>query len=81
MTDERQDIAERLRATAETALPSTTGFTRLSNRAAEVLSEAADEIERLRKELAAQPAEPAPDGASVPTASGNGTHTQLRFAP
>jgi hypothetical protein len=81
MTDEQQDIVERLRATAEAALPSTTGFTRLSDRAAEVLSEAADEIERLRQELAAQPAEPAPDGASVPTASGSGTHPELRSAP
>jgi hypothetical protein len=81
MTDEQQDIVERLRATAETALPSTTGFTRLSDRAAKVLSEAADEIERLRKERVAQPAEPAPDGASASTASGNGTHTELRFAP
>jgi hypothetical protein len=53
MTDEQKDIVERLRATAESALPSTTGFTRLSDPAAKVLSEAADEIERLRKELAA----------------------------
>jgi hypothetical protein len=81
MTDEQQDIVERLRATAETALPSTTGFTRLSDRAAEVLSESANEIERLSKEPAAQPAELAQDGSSAPTASGNGTHTQLRFAP
>jgi hypothetical protein len=81
MTDEQQDIVERLRATAETALPSTTGFTRLSDRAAEVLSEAADEIERLRQELAAQPAEPAPEGSAAPTASGSGSHTRLRFAP
>jgi len=62
MKDDQKDIVERLRATAETALPSTTGFTRLSDRAAEMLSEAADEIERLRKELTAvQPVKPVQD--------------------
>jgi hypothetical protein len=81
MTDEQQDIVERLRATAGAALPSTTGFTRLSDRAAEVLSEAADEIERLRKELAVQPAEPAQDGSSALTAPGSGRNTQLRLVP
>jgi hypothetical protein len=53
MNDEMKDIVDRLRSTAETALPSTTGFTRLSDNAARVLAEAADEIERLRQKLAA----------------------------
>jgi hypothetical protein len=47
------DIVERLRFAAQTALPSTTGFTRLNDDASDLLSEAADEIERLRRELAA----------------------------
>jgi hypothetical protein len=58
MNDEARDIVERLRSTAETALPSTTGFTRLSDDAARVLAEAAAEIERLRDELT----EEKPDG-------------------
>jgi hypothetical protein len=47
------DIVERLRFTVKTALPSTTGFTRLNDDASNTLSEAADEIEQLRRELAA----------------------------
>jgi hypothetical protein len=54
MNDDTKDILDRLRSTAETALPSTTGFTRLSDKAVGVLAEAVDEIERLRRELAAE---------------------------
>lgn len=54
MNDDTKDIVERLRSTAETALPSSTGFTRLNDDAAQVLAEAAEEIERLREELSAE---------------------------
>jgi hypothetical protein len=53
MQDNPMDIVERLRFTAKTALPSTTGFTRLNDDASDMLGEAADEIERLRQELVA----------------------------
>jgi hypothetical protein len=47
------DIVKRLRFTAKTALPSTTGFTRLNDDASDMLGEAADAIERWQRELAA----------------------------
>ncbi|MCB5176694.1 MULTISPECIES: hypothetical protein [Microvirga] len=53
MSNDTKDIVERLRFTADMALPSTTGFTRLNDDATRMLGEAADEIERLRVELAA----------------------------
>jgi hypothetical protein len=53
MSDNSKDIVERLRHTVGTALPSTTGFTRLSDSATQLLGEAADEIEHLRTELEA----------------------------
>jgi hypothetical protein len=53
MDNNTMDIVERLRFTAKTALPSTTGFTRLNDDASDMLGEAADEIERLRRELVA----------------------------
>ncbi len=72
MNDDTKDIVARLRSTAETALPSTTGFTRLSDRAIRVLTEAADEIERLRRELSAKrPATRERDKALTLSASGD----------
>jgi hypothetical protein len=53
MNDDSKDIVARLRHTVGTALPSTTGFTRLSDSATQLLGEAADEIEHLRTELEA----------------------------
>ncbi|WP_147282373.1 hypothetical protein [Microvirga subterranea] len=69
MNDDSKDIVERLRSTADTALPSTTGFTRLSDDAAQVLAEAAEEIERLREELSAEkPNGRMPGQGAAPTA-------------
>jgi BMFP domain-containing protein YqiC len=51
--DNTMDIVKRLRFTAKTALPSRTSFTRLNDDASDLLGMAADEIERLRRELAA----------------------------
>jgi len=53
MSDKTKDIVEQLRYTADTALPSTSGLTRLNEQAIQLLGEAADEIEHLRSKLEA----------------------------